>query len=316
MQVCRTAQQRLSGDTQYSVALSIVFCIVCLLLSIIFYPMPQISVIIPTFNRKHLLERAVDSVIRQTYKDFELIIVDDASEDGTETLDIFSGESENIVPIRFPLHCGVSAARNAGVQQAQASWICFLDSDDEWHKDKLKRQMQWHTKHPEFRIFQTKEIWIRNGKRVNSPKTHEKISGWQFAENLERCMITPSSVMMEKSLFLEAGQFNESIPACEDYDLWLRITAAYPVGLVDEFLLTRYGGHSDQLSAEFIGLDRFRIRSIAQLLATTPLSEAMRKAATNMLITKTTIVANGYTKRGMTKEYEHYLSIARFYAEN
>ena len=258
--------------------------------------------------------RAVDSVIRQTYKNFELIIVDDASEDGTETLDIFSGLSAHIVSIRFPLHRGVSAARNAGVQLAQAPLICFLDSDDEWHKEKLKRQMQWHTEHPEFRIFQTKEIWIRNGTRVNSPKTHEKISGWQFAENLERCMITPSSVMMEKSLFLEAGQFNESIPACEDYDLWLRITAAYPVGLVDEFLLTRYGGHSDQLSAEFIGLDRFRIRSIAQLLATTHLSESMRKAATNMLITKATIVANGYNKRGLPEEYEHYLSIARCYA--
>jgi len=277
--------------------------------------MPQLSVVIPTYNRKHILPRAVDSVMCQSFRDFELFIVDDASDDGTETLDIFSGAYPNITIIRFPLHRGVSAARNAGVRQAQAPWISFLDSDDEWHKDKLKRQMQWHTEHPEFRIFQTKEIWIRNDKRVNPPKTHEKINGWQFSENLERCMITPSSVMMEKALFFEAGQFNESIPACEDYDLWLRITAAYPVGLVDDFLLTRYGGRRDHLSAEFIGLDRFRIRSIAQLLATTHLSGAMRRAATTMLITKATIVANGYTKRGMPQEYEHYLSIARRYAD-
>jgi len=277
--------------------------------------MPQISVIIPTYNRKLLLQRALDSVMRQTLKNFELIIIDDASEDGSETLDIFSGAHANVSTLRFPLHRGVSAARNAGVGLAKTSLICFLDSDDEWHKDKLKHQMQWHTEHPEFRIFQTKEIWIRNGKRVNPPKTHEKIHGSQFKENLERCMITPSSVMMEKTLFLEAGQFNESIPACEDYDLWLRITAAHPVGLVDKFLLTRYGGHSDQLSSEFVGLDRFRIRSIAQLLETTHLPETLRCAAINTLVTKATIVANGYNKRGMPHEYEHYMSIARCYAD-
>jgi glycosyltransferase involved in cell wall biosynthesis len=274
-------------------------------------PMPFVSVIIPTYNRKHLLQRAIDSVLQQTYADWELIVVDDASEDATGALDVFSGLISNLTYLRLPAHCGVSAVRNRGVGLARGEWICFLDSDDQWHKDKLKKQVAWHDANREYRLFQTREIWIRNNVRVNPPKTHEKIHGFQFKESLHRCMITPSSVMMEKALFLEAGGFNESLPACEDYDLWLRITCRYPVGLIDEPLLTRYGGHGDQLSSMIMGLDRFRIRSILDCIKGNMLSDDQCKYALAVLIKKALIVANGYKKRGKQDEYEHYLRIAR-----
>jgi glycosyltransferase involved in cell wall biosynthesis len=273
--------------------------------------MPFVSVIIPTYNRKHLLQRAIDSVLQQTYADWELIVVDDASEDATGALDVFSGLISNLTYLRLPAHCGVSAVRNRGVGLARGEWICFLDSDDQWHKDKLKKQVAWHDANREYRLFQTREIWIRNNVRVNPPKTHEKIHGFQFKESLHRCMITPSSVMMEKALFLEAGGFNESLPACEDYDLWLRITCRYPVGLIDEPLLTRYGGHGDQLSSMIMGLDRFRIRSILDCIKGNMLSDDQCKYALAVLIKKALIVANGYKKRGKQDEYEHYLRIAR-----
>jgi glycosyltransferase involved in cell wall biosynthesis len=198
---------------------------------------------------------------------------------------------------------------------AAGRWICFLDSDDQWHKDKLLRQHARHEANASFRICQTREIWIRNGVRVNPPKTHEKINGFQFKENLERCMITPSSVMMEKALFMEIGGFNETLPACEDYDLWLRITCKEPVGLVDDFLLTRYGGHPDQLSSTVTALDRFRIQSILDLLNGPMLSDEQRRQARHVLVKKAIIVADGYHKRGNKDEDEHYRGIARRYGE-
>ena len=275
--------------------------------------MPFISVIIPTYSRKHLVGRAVDSVLHQSYPDFELIVVDDASEDGTDELEYFSGSNSRVNYLRLPLHRGVAAARNTGVSRSTGAWICFLDSDDVWHKDKLQKQVSWHETHKEFRIFQTQEIWIRKGVRVNPPKTHAKIHGYQFRENLERCMITPSSVMMEKRLFLESGGFNESLPACEDYDLWLRITSAYPVGLIDEPLLTRFGGHDDQLSGVVPILDRFRIRSILDILNSKKLSKEQSDLARSQLIKKALIVTNGFKKRGKKNDYETYQRLAEKY---
>jgi hypothetical protein len=92
-------------------------------------------------------------------------------------------------------------------------------------------------------------------------------------------MITPSSVIFDRELFFECGPFNESLPACEDYDLWLRITCRYPIGLVPEFHLTRYGGHQDQLSSIIPILDRYRIRSILQLLYHSQLTPQQRSDA-------------------------------------
>jgi glycosyltransferase involved in cell wall biosynthesis len=277
--------------------------------------MPFISVIIPTYNRKHLIGRAIASVRAQTYSDHELIVVDDASEDGTGELECFSGTDASINVIRLPCHRGVAAARNIGVSQSAGTWICFLDSDDVWHKDKLQKQVAWHEAHKDFRIFQTREIWIRKGVRVNPPTTHAKIHGHQFTENLERCMITPSSVMLEKALFLESGGFNETLPACEDYDLWLRITSAYPVGLIDEPLLIRYGGHDDQLSSTIPILDRFRIRSILDILKSGKLSCEQGDFARQQLVKKTTILANGYNKRGKKDEHDFYQRLAEQYRE-
>jgi glycosyltransferase involved in cell wall biosynthesis len=273
--------------------------------------MPHISVIIPTYNRSLLLRRAVRSVQCQSYTDIEIIVVDDASDDGTDLLDIFSEHPR--VPLRYVRlegHGGVSKARNRGVALSQGAWLAFLDSDDEWLPRKLAEQAAWHEANPRYRISQTKEIWIRRGRRVNPPLTHEKIQGYIFEQSLQRCMITPSSVMMQSSLFHEAGGFNESLPACEDYDLWLKITRVWPVGLIDEFLLTRYGGHADQLSASVMGLDRFRVRSIIDLLNSKKLSQEQDLLARAELVRKSTIVAEGFRKRGRTEEYERYRRIA------
>lgn len=274
--------------------------------------MPLVSVIIPSFNRKNLLERALRSVLKQTFHNYEILAVDDGSTDGTEELCILN--HPKIKFLRLTDNGGVSRARNTGINASSGEWIAFLDSDDEWFSRKLEKQIKWIHENPDFVINQTKEIWIRNGRRVNPPSTHEKFQGDLFAASLERCMITPSSVLIKKSLFDEVGIFNESVPACEDYDLWLRITSRYTVGLLDEYLLKRYGGHQDQLSSATMGMDRFRIRSMMDLLSYGSLNDHQRYLVITMLINKSSIVANGYLKRGNTILYERYRKIAQLFS--
>jgi len=275
-----------------------------------------VSVIIPTYNRARLLERAVNSVLQQTFRDFELIVVDDASQDNTGQSKFLKDHAGKLLYYCLPSNRGVSAARNFGVQKSRGEWIAFLDSDDEWFPKKLEKHLAWHSEHPGYRISQTQEIWVRKGVRVNPPKTHKKILGFQFKENLKRCMITPSSVMIEKKLLDETGGFNEDFPGCEDYDLWLRITCRYPVGLVDEFLLTRYGGHADQLSSTIPVLDRFRIQSMESILQDKALSDEQRGFVRDELFKKAMIVAQGNLKRGNEKGHEQYQNIARRYRGN
>jgi len=276
---------------------------------------PFVSVIIPSFNRRTRLKTAIASVLAQTYTDYELIVVDDGSDDGTEAETLFSRIDRPCRCIRCEVNGGVSRARNTGAANAAGTWLAFLDSDDEWRRQKLEKQVAWISRHPSFRIVQTRETWIRRGRRVNPPATHIKQEGDMFGQSLERCMITPSSVMLQKTLFLEIGGFNESLPACEDYDLWLRITCRYPVGLVDEELLIRYGGHDDQLSSTVFALDRFRVRSLLDLVAYAPLTAAQYKLACGELVRKSLILANGYQKHGKVVEYERYKKIAEQYTQ-
>ncbi len=271
---------------------------------------PGVSVIIPFFNRENFLARAVSSVLKQTFRDFELILVDDGSTDNPNPEALIANASVTCKIIRLKANQGVSAARNAGVLESEGKLIAFLDSDDKWDVDKLSHQLAWWEMHSEYRICQTREIWVRRGVRVNPPGTHLKKGGWIFPESLERCMITPSSVMMERSLFDEMDGFNESLPACEDYDLWLRISSRYPVGLVEEYLLTRYGGHADQLSSSVPMLDRFRIRALLDLLQAGITNEKYQKLAAQTLALRAGIVAGGYKKRNKLAEYEQYEEIA------
>jgi len=275
---------------------------------------PQISVIIPTFNRKLLCHRAVSSVIKQSYTDYELIIVDDGSEDGTTQDYLFSSVNgslpDKIQYLRNDTNRGVSYSRNRGVASSSGEWIAFLDSDDVWHEKKLENQIIWLRNNPGFNICQTREVWIRNGIRVNPPVTHEKTGGQIFRESLDRCMITPSSVMIHRQLLAEAGGFNESMPACEDYELWLRITLYHQVGLVDKYLLTRYGGHEDQLSAKFSVMDKFRVRALLFLLEYEKPDHFQKKLIYQTLVKKSDIVAQGFKKRNRIKEYERFKGIA------
>jgi len=254
-----------------------------------------VSVIIPTFNRKEKVCSAIESVLNQTNRSFELVVVDDGSTDATA--EFLTKEYQDQLTIVTTSRQGVSAARNIGVSMSTGDWIAFLDSDDIWHPDKLKRQIEFHQQQPAILISQTQEIWIRKGKRVNPRKKHQKPDGDIFLPSLLLCTISPSSVIMTRELFNQFGGFDVNMPACEDYDLWLRITAKHSIGLLNENLLTKYGGHSDQLSQEFPAMDRFRIYSLLKVFLSGELTEAQKKAVEITAREKLKVLMIGAEKR-------------------
>ncbi len=215
---------------------------------------PRFSVIIPVYNRASFIARAIESVLSQTYRDFELIVVDDGSTDATP--DIVA-----LYPVRLlrQENRGVSAARNRGIASARGKIIAFLDSDDAWEPRKLEVQAAHFDAHPECMIHQTDEIWIREGKFLNKQKKHQKKSGHIFYDSLHLCLISPSAVAIRRELFDEVGVFREDFPVCEDYELWLRITRRYEVCYTPQPLVVKYGGHADQLSRRYFAMDRWRV---------------------------------------------------------
>ncbi|MFT5135405.1 MAG: glycosyltransferase involved in cell wall biosynthesis [Arenicella sp.] len=260
----------------------------------------KLSVIIPTYNRVDLLQRAIGSVLTQQLPNglepLQVIVVDDGSTDNTAV--IMAERFPGIIYIEQS-NSGVSAARNRGLREANGEWIALLDSDDEWLPQKLLRQFEMLAE-SRLLVCHTHEIWIRNGKRVNQMDKHQKRGGWIFEHCLPMCAMSPSSIIIHNSVFNAIGVFDEAFPACEDYDLWLRLTARYSVAYVEQACINKYGGHADQLSHRHWGMDRFRVLALQQILQS-DLSLSMRNAATKMLIKKLNILLNGAIKRGNTE---------------
>lgn len=257
--------------------------------------MDLISIIIPTFNRAEVLLRAVNSVFNQTFKNFELIIVDDRSTDNTEQLLQPTISNNSLQYFKTP-NRGVAAARNFGVQKARGNWFAFLDSDDEWLPQKLQEQIAYLENNGHLSIVYTEEIWIRNGVRVNQKKHHQKQAGKIFAKCLDQCFIAPSSVLLRRKLFEEMEGFDENFLVCEDYDLWIKISSANEIGLVSKPLIIKYGGHDDQLSTRYFAMDMWRLKSMHKLLHSMTLLEEDKAELARVMKRKSETLLKGYRK--------------------
>ena len=265
--------------------------------------MMNVSAVIPTFNRGHCLLRAINSVLAQTTPVDEIIVVDDGSDDKTYDLLVKSelldmrGQMPNIRYL-YQENKGVSAARNLGIKEAENEYIALLDSDDAWAETKIERQaLKLEKKKFSCRITHTEEIWLKDGQRINPKKKHKKSGGFIFEKCLPLCCISPSSVLLHRTLFDDYGFFDEKLPACEDYDMWLRLCAFEEVLFVDDALTVKYGGHADQLSRVFWGMDRFRVQALEKLLNSGKLSKTQRSQTLEMLIRKIDILLLGAKKR-------------------
>jgi glycosyltransferase involved in cell wall biosynthesis len=267
----------------------------------------QVSVIIPTYNRAQRLGKAIDSVLAQSHQDFELIVVDDGSEDNTDEL--IGNYNSDIVYIRQE-NSGAAAARNRGVEKARYNLLAFLDSDDWFAENKLETQIEAMNRNPSCLISHTNEIWYRNGQILNQKLKHKKSSGDIFAQSLELCAVGMSTIMIHKEIFDRYGFFDEGYPCCEDYEFWLRISAEEKFLLVEEPLTSKDGGRDDQLSAIYrTGMDKFRIKAIMKTLASGRLTEEQTGIARRELERKCRIYGTGCIKHGRAEEGRYFLNL-------
>ena len=278
----------------------------------------MISIIIPSYNRADFLKEAIQSVLDQDYFScdseaslFELLVIDDGSTDQTKT--VVDGFSSPIV-YRYQDHKGVSAARNLGIKLSRGDYVAFLDSDDLWKKDKINVQMSLMNSLPQTRICYTEEIWIRNMVFVNPKKKHQKYSGWIFEKVLPLCLLSLSSALFHRSVFKEVGIFDEDLPACEDYDFGIRIALRYPIHLITKPLIIKRGGHSDQLSCKYWGMDEFRVKALEKVFRM-DLSPLQRDQVRGEMIKKCKILISGFGKRNKMSEVNYYSGLIEKYEE-
>lgn len=274
----------------------------------------SISVIIPVRGRPRLLAEALHSVLNQIYSPFEIIVVVDSTgpeiepdrDAAMECYSRFQTQSDHPLPPLRILESGgmgPAAARNWGVESSSGEWVAFLDSDDLWAPDKLLRQCEYLEKRPHLHGCQTGEKWIKNGLPLIQPRKLQSRPGSFLLESFTYCLISPSSVMLRKSIFEELGGFDESFPVAEDFEFWLRYLLYYPMGLIPEELTIKRAGDWKQISAPGNHLDYHRSRALIKFLhyiddrPQLERFEELREAARDELQRKMRIVQTGEEKR-------------------
>lgn len=258
----------------------------------------MVDVVIPSYNRKELLKRAIRSVQNQTCKDWNLWVVDDGSSDGTPD-ELAKAFPPLDFPIRFislKTNRGVSFARNRGIEKGSGEWVAFLDSDDEWLPEKLETQLKFSKENPEFSLIHCNEIWLREDTLLPQKKKHKKQGGRIFIPSTRLCCISPSAAILRRSLLKELGLFREDFPVCEDYEMWLRVTSRYSVGFVEEALVIKHGGHGDQLSRRYSAMDYWRVKALKDYLKDKNLSHEEKRQVREVLKEKGQILLKGYEK--------------------
>lgn len=258
----------------------------------------KISVIIPTYNRATLTKRAIESVLNQNIQPYEIIVVDDGSTDNTK--EVLQSFGDKIVTI-YQKNSGVSVARNRGIKEAKGEWLALLDSDDIWLNKKLSTQISYHKNNPHIKISQTNEEWLRDGEVIKQPKKYKKKAGYIFKDILTHSTISPSTIVTSREIFDNIGYFDESLNVCEDYDLWLRVALKYEIGLIEEILTIKYGGHIDQLSTTTWGMNRFRVEALEKHI-----DSEFKEDVLKVIIKKCQTLKKGALKRDNLKTYNIY----------
>lgn len=274
----------------------------------------EFSVVIPTYNRAKMVCQAIDSVLNQTHPPLEIIVVDDGSTDDTPSELKIYREQRKINYVRTDNN-GVSKARNEGIKISQGNYIAFLDSDDLWKKNKLKEQWLFFQSHPDILTCHTHEEWYLNNRWLNPKKRHQKYGGYIYQKCLPLCIISPSSVVIHKSVFDKIGYFNEAYPVCEDYDMWLRLSVRYEIGYINKRLVIKRGGHSDQLSKALPAMDYYRVLSLNHMLQSNLLSPIDQEQTRAVLFKKSRVLLQGYQKRGNEKSIQNLLTLLSSYAD-
>lgn len=273
----------------------------------------EVSVIMPAFNRVALLKKAAESILSQSYQNFEFIVVDDGSDDDIQKF--ITSLKNDIIYIKQK-NKGPAAARNTGIKASRRKLLAFLDSDDCWDKEKLSTQINEMNKKPSYSISHTQELWYENGKLLNQKKRHKKFHGYIYEKCLPLCVVSMSTVIVRRKVFDMVGLFDESLPCCEDYDFWLRTSIKYPFLLINKPLTLKEGGRKDQVSYIYrTGMDKYRIKAITKILDIPDILSDEQKGLTRQeLARKCRIYGKGCIKHKKVEKGNYYLNLPEKYA--
>ena len=203
---------------------------------------PSISVVIPTYNRAHCLSRAIRSVLNQSYKDFEVIVVDDCSTDETESV-VRNFKDDRIIYVRQGQRLGAACARNEGIRKARGEFIAFQDSDDEWLPEKLHRQMDIFRKRGAEVGVVYSAVWYVDGqKKTYFPQRGKAGLNGNISDSLLAGNFVTIQTLVRRECFQKSGMFDENLPRFQDWDMWLRIAQSYQFAFIDEPLALIYKG--------------------------------------------------------------------------
>ncbi|GAB4423639.1 MAG: glycosyltransferase [Turneriella sp.] len=274
--------------------------------------MACVDIVIPAYGRPALLAEAIASVKAQTFTDWKLWIIDDAS---PEPIELLPGTDHRIEVRRLPANSGPAFARNFGVSLGVSQYIAFLDSDDLWHPAKLRHAMDAFQADANLLWWHSNELWLRNGQPAKQKAIHRKQGGQFFERALERCLISPSAVVLQRRFFEAEGGFAPAFRLCEDYELWLRLLLRAPVGYSNEVLTIKRAGDWHQLSSAR-EIDRYRVLAMHRVWRRNrhEMPEHWRTALLDECVFKCTLLVAGAEKhqnnRGL-RRYQAWLTLFR-----
>ncbi|MBS1257947.1 MAG: Chondroitin synthase [Candidatus Scalindua arabica] len=271
--------------------------------------MATVSVIIHTFNNEKFIGETIESVLKQTYDDYEIIVIDDGSVDGTR--DALQPYMQRI-RYHYKENGGIASAKNAGISLSEAEFIAFLDHDDLWDPDKLKLQMEHFNSNPQIGLVYAKYTSFRNDKELRT-KPDKGYSGWIFKELLSKSFIQTSTVMVKRECLNEVGPYDESFSLGDEYDMFLRIARKFQCGFIDKGL-TRYRVHDRNASKDDLLFDKENLRVFKKVYnGYTDLDEKEKKILRKRIAMYSIRVAKGLYNQGQLEESKEYQEEAREY---
>jgi glycosyltransferase involved in cell wall biosynthesis len=263
----------------------------------------KVSVVIPTFNREKFITKALDSVMDQTYQDYEVVVMDDGSKDNTREIVENYGKK---VSYFYQENRGIASARNEAIKRSSGDYIAFLDSDDYWVREKLETQIDLFDKHPEYGMVASCCSSIRLDGSFREKNRPGK-SGWVLRDLFNKNFIRTSSALIKKECLSRVGLFDEDFRECEEYDLWLRIAAMYPIGFINDSLAV-YVDNAEGISTDSLAGRLFRLK----VLEKEYLAKKIPPKMYNKRISNTChYIGRHYITRGDTENGRIYLKKAQ-----
>jgi len=264
--------------------------------------MPTVSVIIHTYNNEKFIVETVESVLNQTYKDYEIIIVDDGSVDGTRDALIPYMQK---IRYHYKENGGIASAKNAGISLSETEFVAFLDHDDLWAPDKLQLQMEHFNENPQIGLVYAKYTSFRDGKELRT-KPEKGYSGWIFKELLSKSFIQTSTVVVKRECLDAVGPYDETFFLGDEYDMFLRIARKFQCGFVDKGL-TRYRVHDTNASNNDFLFDNENLGVYKKIYNNfTDLDGVEKKILRKRIARYSMKVAEGLYSQGKLEESKEY----------